>query len=58
MKFLKYEDDWKYCVSTSSSYMSLTWEETFFETRCEAVEYRDSMKKRGYAVLMVDREGY
>ena len=47
-----------WCVSTSTSLMSLNWDEHFFLTHDEARAYRDTMENLGLAVLVVDQDGY
>lgn len=48
-----------WCVSTSSGgYMSLSWNEHFFLDEASAKMYRDTARKNGLAVLMVDQDSY
>lgn len=55
---VSYNDSWSYCVSTASSYMSMNWKEHFFLNEEDANTYYKTAKQKGYAVLIVDREGY
>lgn len=55
---VRYENEWEWCVSTASSYLSTNWKEHFFLTEEDANAFYKAARKKGYAVLMVDREGY
>jgi len=55
---MDYNDNWNYCVSTASSYLSTSWVEHFFETEEEANEFAAAQRKRGKAVLVVDKDEY
>ena len=55
---LRCQQDWEYCVSTASSFMSVNWEEHFFSTEDEADAYERKARKRGKATLKVAREEY
>lgn len=53
-----YRSNWNWCVSTASSYMSTNWTEHFFVSEEDAKKFYNAMRKKRYAVLMVDRESY
>ena len=55
---LEEDDNWEWCVSIASSFMSFDWDEYFFATHEEAKSFYDTMRGRGYATLIVDRESY
>ena len=56
---VSYDDNWEYCVSISAGgYLSLSWEEFFFMTEDDASNFYKQKKNEGYAVLMVDKDGY
>ena len=52
------EDDWKWCVSTASSFMSSSWEEYFFSTYEDAKAFCKIAKDRGLTTIIVDRDSY
>ena len=52
------EDAWEWCVSTATSYLSTSWKEFFFETEEAARQFYKEKRAAGYAVLIVDRDGY
>ena len=49
---------WNYCVSTSSSYMSLSWVEHFFSTKEEASAFEKEARNAGYVTLTVTPNEY
>ena len=55
---LRCQQDWEYCVSTASSFMSANWEEHFFSTEDEADAYERKARKLGKATLKVAKEEY
>lgn len=55
---INYNDNWEYCVSIASSYLSTSWREYFFETEEEAKKFYQQKKVAGYAVLMANRDEY
>lgn len=49
---------WKWCVSTSTSLLSLLWTEHFFATKREADEFQKSAERAGYVTLKVTPDEY
>ena len=49
---------WTYCVSTSTSYLSLSWIEHFFSTKAEASAFEIEAHKQGYVTLTVTPDEY
>lgn len=55
---LRCQQEWKYCVSTASSFMSVNWEERFFPTEEDADVFEREARKRGKATLKVSADEY
>ena len=55
---LRCQQEWEYCVSTASSFMSANWEEYFFSTEGEADAYERKARKLGKATLKIARDEY
>ena len=49
---------WEYCVSTSSSFMSLSWVEHFFSSKEEAAQFETEAHRQGYVTLTITPDEY
>lgn len=49
---------WRWCVSTATSFLSISWTEHFFATKKEADAFQQLAERAGYVTIKVTPDEY